>query len=173
MTGGLDIAGAITATASSILAFYAIINADETGWTSIQTLTLFAAAAALLLLFFAIEARSHAPLVPFRVFQMRNLVVCAVASVLVSVANSAGIFCSLYLQLVLRCSSLEVGFAFLPSSLAMGVFSLRVSALLVVRLGVRPPLVVGLLLAAAGLLLLAQAPVIGALMSTSCQVRSF
>jgi hypothetical protein len=59
---------------------------------------------------------------------------------------------ALYLQLVLGYSPLQVGLAFLPANLIMGFFSLGISAKLVMRFGIRPPLAVGLLLAAVGLL---------------------
>jgi MFS family permease len=68
---------------------------------------------------------------------------------------------ALYLQLVLGYSPLQVGLAFLPSNLIMGAFSLGLSAKLVMRYGIRPPLATGLLLAATGLLLFARAPVDG------------
>ena len=68
---------------------------------------------------------------------------------------------ALYLQLVLGYSPLQVGLAFLPANLIMGAFSLGLSAKLVMRFGFRPPLAVGLGLAALGLLLFARAPVDG------------
>jgi MFS family permease len=68
---------------------------------------------------------------------------------------------ALYLQLVLGYSPLQVGLAFLPGNLIMGVLSVGLSAKLVMRFGIRPPLGVGLSLAAVGLLLFARAPVDG------------
>jgi MFS family permease len=68
---------------------------------------------------------------------------------------------ALYLQLVLGYSPLKVGLSFLPANLIMGAFSLGLSAKLVMRFGLRKPLGTGLLLAAAGLLLFARAPVDG------------
>jgi MFS family permease len=68
---------------------------------------------------------------------------------------------ALYLQLVLGYSPLQVGLAFLPSNLIMGVFSLGLSAKLVMRFGLRLPLAAGLSLAALGLVLFARAPVDG------------
>jgi MFS family permease len=68
---------------------------------------------------------------------------------------------ALYLQLVLGYSPLQVGLAFLPANLIMAVFSLGLSAKLVMRLGIRIPLATGLTLAAAGLVLFARAPVDG------------
>jgi MFS family permease len=68
---------------------------------------------------------------------------------------------ALYLQLVLGYSPLQVGLAFLPANLIMAVFSLGLSAKLVLRFGIKLPLATGLLLAAAGLALFARAPVDG------------
>ncbi len=68
---------------------------------------------------------------------------------------------AIYLQKVLHYSALEVGLAFIPTSVVMAYCSLRVSDKLVMRFGIRPPLTVGLLLAAASLGLFSQAPVNG------------
>jgi MFS family permease len=68
---------------------------------------------------------------------------------------------ALYLQLVLGYSPLEVGLAFLPGNLIMGIMSISLSAMLVMRFGIRLPLAVGLSLAGVGLLLFARAPVDG------------
>src|SRR5256714_13836009 len=161
-SGGLDIAGAFTVTASLMLAVYAIVNGNQTGWTSGQTLGLLAAAAVLLAIFLSIEARVRAPLMPLSLFRLRNVATANVVSVLWAAAMFAWFFLSaLYLQLVLSYSSLQVGLAFLPANLIMGAFSLGLSAMLVMRFGIRLPLAIGLLLAAVGLVLFARAPVDG------------
>lgn len=72
---------------------------------------------------------------------------------------------ALYLQLVLECSAMDVGLAFLPSNLIMAACSLGVSARLVVRFGIRLPLSVGLGLATCGLLLFVRAPVDGQILA--------
>jgi EmrB/QacA subfamily drug resistance transporter len=160
--GRLDVAGALTVTASLMLAVYAIVNGNQTGWTSGQTLGLLAAAGALLAIFLAIEARVGSPLVPLRLFRLRNVATSNVVGVLWAAAMFAWFFLSaLYLQLVLGYSPLQVGLAFLPANLIMGAFSLGLSAKLVMRFGVRPPIATGLGLAAAGLLLFVRAPVDG------------
>src|SRR5437764_3323692 len=64
--GRLDIAGAVTVTASLMLAVYAIVNGNQKGWTSGQTLGLLAAALALLAIFLGIESRVRSPLMPLR-----------------------------------------------------------------------------------------------------------
>jgi EmrB/QacA subfamily drug resistance transporter len=160
--GRLDVAGAVTVTASLMLAVYAIVNGNEVGWASGRTLGLLAAAAGLLVLFLAIEARVSSPLVPLGLFRLRNIAVSNVVGVLWAAAMFAWFFLSaLYLQLVLGYSPLQVGLAFLPANLIMALFSLGLSAKLVLRFGIRAPLGVGLALAAAGLLLFARAPVDG------------
>ena len=161
-SGRVDVAGALTVTTSLMLATYAIVNGNREGWTSVQTLGLLAAAVALLAVFLTIEARVSAPLVPLRLFRLRNLATANVVGVLWAAAMFAWFFLSaLYLQLVLDYSPLEVGLAFLPSTLIMGAFSLGLSAKLVMRFGIRPPLATGLSLATVGLLLFTRAPVDG------------
>jgi EmrB/QacA subfamily drug resistance transporter len=158
----LDVAGAVTVTASLMTAVYAIVNGNETGWLTGRTLGLLAASAVLLAIFVAIEARVRSPLVPLRLFRLRNIAVSNAVGVLWAGAMFAWFFLSaLYLQLVLGYSPLQVGLAFLPGNLLMGAMSIGLSAKLVLRFGIRPPLSVGLLFAALGLLLLARAPVDG------------
>src|SRR2546423_3039816 len=160
--GRLDVAGAVTVTSSLMLAVYAIVNGNQKGWTSAQTLGLLAAAAVLLALFLGVESRVAAPLMPLRLFRLRNVATANVVGVLWAAAMFAWFFISaLYLQLVLGYTPLQVGLAFLPANLIMGAFSIGLSAKLVMRFGIRPPLVAGLLLAAVGLVLFTRAPVSG------------
>src|SRR5262249_149065 len=69
----LDVGGAVTVTTALMLAIYAIVNGNEAGWTSAQTLTLLAAAGALLAVFLVIEARVRVPLMPLGLFRLRNV----------------------------------------------------------------------------------------------------
>jgi EmrB/QacA subfamily drug resistance transporter len=158
----LDIAGALTVTASLMLAVYAIVNGNEAGWTSTQTLGLLGAAVVLLGSFFVIESRVSDPLMPLELFRRRNLATANVMGVLWAAAMFAWFFLSaLYLQLVLHYEPLQVGLAFLPGNLVMAVFSVGISAKLVMRYGLRAPLATGLSLAGIGLLLLVRAPIDG------------
>jgi MFS family permease len=161
-TGRLDVAGAVTVTASLMLAVYAIVNGNQVGWLTARTLGLLGAAAVLLAVFIGLEARVRSPLMPLGLFKLRNLAVSNVVGILWAAAMFAWFFLSaLYLQLVLGYSPLEVGLAFLPGNLIMGAFSVGLSAKLVMRFGIRIPLATGLTLAAVGLLLFARAPVDG------------
>jgi EmrB/QacA subfamily drug resistance transporter len=158
----LDIAGAVTVTASLMVAVYAIVNGNEVGWTTVRTLGLLAVAVVLMAVFLFIESRSESPLMPLRLFRLRNLSISNVVGILWAASMFAWFFLSaLYLQLVLGYSPLEVGLAFLPGNIIMAVFSIGLSAKLVMRFGIRTPLGVGLGLAALGLLLFARAPVDG------------
>jgi MFS family permease len=99
---------------------------------------------------------------PLGLFRLRNVATANVVGVLWAAAMFAWFFLSaLYLQLVLEYSPLEVGLAFLPTTLIMGAFSLGLSAKLVMRFGIRTPLTVGLSLSAIALVLFARAPVDG------------
>jgi EmrB/QacA subfamily drug resistance transporter len=158
----LDVAGAVTVTVSLMIAVYAIVNGNEVGWLTTRTLGLLGVSAALLALFLVLESRVASPLVPLRLFRLRNIAVSNVVGILWAGAMFAWFFLSaLYLQLVLGYSPLEVGLAFLPGNLVMGAVSIWLSARLVMRFGIRLPLAAGLLLAATGLLLFARAPVDG------------
>jgi EmrB/QacA subfamily drug resistance transporter len=158
----LDAAGAVTVTASLVTAVYAIVNGNEIGWLTGRTLGLLATSGLLLLAFVGLEARVRSPLVPLRLFRLRNIAVSNTVGVLWAGAMFAWFFLTaLYLQLVLAYSPLQVGLAFLPGNVIMGAMSIGFSAKLVLRFGIRPPLGAGLLLASVGLLLLARAPVGG------------
>lgn len=158
----LDVAGALSVTASLMLAVYAVVNGNEAGWTSTQSLTLLGAAAALMALFLTIEARVESPLMPLGLFRLRNVATANVVGVLWAAAMFAWFFVSaLYMQLVLGYSPMEVGLAFLPANLIMAAFSLGLSAKLVMRFGIRGPLATGLFIAALGLALFARAPADG------------
>jgi MFS family permease len=160
----LDVAGAITVTAALMLAVYAIVGGNNAGWTSPRTIALLGAALALLALFVAIEARVPSPLMPLRLFRSTTLNAASVIGILWSGAMFAWFFLSaLYLQRVLGYSPMQVGLAFLPSNLIMAACSLGISARIVLRFGIRWPLVAGLLCAALGLALFALAPVGGTL----------
>jgi EmrB/QacA subfamily drug resistance transporter len=158
----VDIAGAVTVTASLMLAVYAIVNGNSVGWLTAQTLGMLAASVVLLGAFLVIELRVSHPLMPLGLFKHRNISTANGVAVLLAGSMFAWFFLTaLYLQLVLGYSPLKVGLAFLPSSLIMGAFSLGLSAKLVMRFGIKPPMVAGMLLMASGLLLYARVPVDG------------
>jgi EmrB/QacA subfamily drug resistance transporter len=161
-SGRLDIAGALIVTTSLMLAVYAIVNGNEVGWTTARTLGLLTVAASLLAIFLVLEARISSPLVPLGLFRLRNVSTANVVGVLMAGGMFAWFFLSaLYLQQILGYSPLEVGLAYLPSTVIWGASSLFFSDRLVMRFGIKSPLIAGLGLMTVGLLLFARAPVDG------------
>lgn len=161
-TRTLDWAGATLVTVALLLAVYAVVDANEAGWTSARTLGLLACAVALCGAFLVVESRVSQPLMPLGLFRHRNLAVANVSGVLWAAAMFAWFFMSaLYMQLVLGYTPMQVGLAFLPGNLIMAFMSLGASARIVQRWGIPGPFAAGLLVAAAGLALFARAPVNG------------
>jgi EmrB/QacA subfamily drug resistance transporter len=161
-SGRLDIAGAVTVTASLMLAVYAIVNGNSEGWTSGQTLGMLGAALVLFVAFLVIESRIESPLMPLSIFKIRNVSAANATGILLAGAMFAWFFLSaLYLQRILGYTPLEVGLAFLPGTIVWGVSSLLLSDRLVIRFGVKVPLLTGLLFYLAALLLFSRAPVDG------------
>jgi predicted MFS family arabinose efflux permease len=152
-----DIAGAVTITAGLSLLVYALVDANNAGWTSTQTLGLGAIALALIGSFYVIERRQKAPLVPFPgIFRIRTITGINVSAVLIAAALfSMFFFISLYMQNVLGFSPIETGLAYLP--LAVGIIiTAGASAGLVTRFGFKPVLVAGLVVTAAALVWFSQ-----------------
>jgi EmrB/QacA subfamily drug resistance transporter len=152
-----DVAGAVTITAGLSLLVYALVDANDAGWGSAQTLGLGAIAVALIAGFYVIERRQKAPLVPFPgIFRLRTITGINVSAVLIAAALfSMFFFISLYMQNVLGFSPIEAGLAYLP--LAVGIIiTAGATAGLVTRFGFKPVLVSGLIVTAGGLVWFSQ-----------------
>jgi MFS family permease len=160
LRGGADVLGAALVTGALMLGVYTIVKTQDYGWGSARTLIMGAVAVALLAGFIGWEARADNPLMPLRILRSRNVAGANLVQMLF-VAGMFGMFFlgSLYMQRVLGYSALDIGLAFLPVALLIGIFSLGVSARLIVRIGARATLIPGLALAAAGLALFTQTPV--------------
>jgi EmrB/QacA subfamily drug resistance transporter len=156
-----DFAGAAAVTGGLMLLVYGMTRATEIGWGTGETIGLLAASAALILSFIAIELRSRAPLLPMRIFRLRTLTGANVTAFLLGTSVFSQFFLgTLYMQQVLHYSAIETGVAYLPLTLTIIVLA-TVAQNVVTRIGVRRILPVGLVLAAAGLVLLAQIPADG------------
>jgi MFS family permease len=161
-TRHFDVAGAVSVTAGLSLLVYTLVDANNAGWTSGQTLGLGAIALGFIAAFVVIETRiSAAPLVPFSIFRRRTLTATNIVALLVAMALfSMFFFISLYMQQVLGYDALKAGLAYLP--LAFGIIvSAGVASALVTRVGFKPILVAGLVLTAAGLIWFSQVEVGG------------
>ena len=160
---GTDVPGAALVTSALMLGVYTIVEpAADSGWGSGRTLGLGALSLALLAAFIVREATARNPLIPLRIFRSRNVSGANVIQALL-VAGMFGMFFlgSLYLQRVLGYDALEIGLAFLPATLMMGVLSLRYTEPLIMRFGARRTLLPGMVLIAVGLAWFTQAPVDG------------
>jgi EmrB/QacA subfamily drug resistance transporter len=161
LRAGTDAAGAVTVTAALMLGVYTIVGqAAVHGWTAPATLWLGSGSVALLGGFVLREMTAANPLVPMSIFRSRNVV----GANLIQVAGGAGMFGtfflgSLYLKGVLGYSSMEIGLAFLPTTVLMAALSVRFTEPLVSRFGARPVVIAGLVLVAAALAEFAFAPV--------------
>jgi EmrB/QacA subfamily drug resistance transporter len=159
---GADVPGAALITGGLMLGVYTILEAGEQGWGSTQTLTLGGISIGLIAVFLLRQARIANPLMPLRLFASRNVSGANLIQALLVVGMFGMFFLgALYLQRVLGYSALEVGLAFLPWTIVMGVMSFRFTARLNLRFGPRATLLPALVIIGAGLLLFTQTPIDG------------
>jgi EmrB/QacA subfamily drug resistance transporter len=159
---GADFPGAALITSSLMLGVFTILQISEWGWGDTRTLGLSAISATLLAIFIYRQATIANPLMPLRLFRSRNVAGANVLQALL-VAGMFGMFFlgALYLQRVLKYSPLDVGLAFLPTTIVMGALSLGFSEKLIMRFGPRTTLIPGVCLVVVALLLFARTPVDG------------
>ncbi len=148
----LDLAGAVTVTAGLVSFVYAIVRTETYPWGSPQVLVPMAIGLALIAGFLLLQARvSKAPLVPLRIFRSRSVSGAnAVMFLMFGALFGSWYFETLYMQHVLGFSPLQAGLAFLPQTLLIAAGAQIVSRL-VSRMGPRPLILIGTLVAAAGL----------------------
>jgi EmrB/QacA subfamily drug resistance transporter len=160
LKAGADLPGAVLLTGGLMLGVYTILQVSEQGWGSTRTLGLGAIAIALLAAFVARQARIANPLMPLRLFQSRNVAGANVVIALLVVGMFGMFFLgALYLQRILGYSPLEVGLAFLPSTVVMGTMSLKLSGPLAMRYGPKAVLLASLVSIGLGVLLFSLTPV--------------
>src|SRR5690349_9611643 len=160
-----DAAGAVSITAGLSLLAYSFLDAASAGWGSTKIVSLLAISVALIGVFVAIELRSKAPLVPFRIFRLRTLTGANVVGLLLGASLfSMFYFISLYMQQVLGYSAIHAGLSYLPLALTI-VVAAGVGGQLVTRFGFKPILASGLAFVAVGLLWFSQVSVGGGFLS--------
>jgi EmrB/QacA subfamily drug resistance transporter len=164
-TRSFDVAGAVTVTAGLAMLVYALVDANDAGWGSAQTLGLAAVAFALLAVFVLIELRTERPLAPLAIFRNRALRGANIVSLAMAAAFfPMFFFLTFYAQYVLGYEPIEAGFAQLPIALSIIVFA-GVASQAVTRIGYKASLVIGLSVAAGGLLWFAQVSAGGSFMA--------
>ncbi|HEU5062311.1 MAG TPA: MFS transporter [Solirubrobacterales bacterium] len=155
-TRHFDVAGAATITLGLSALVFALLDAEDAGWGSAQTIGILIAAAILLAAFVAIEQRSQAPLVPFRIFRLRTITGANVVGILVGASLfSMFFFISLYMQQVLGYSAIKAGLSYLPLAIAI-ILSAGIASALVTKVGFKPILAAGMVLIATGLVWFSQ-----------------
>ena len=160
-----DVLGAICVTGGLMTLVYAIVEAEEHGWGAPRTIATFAVAAILLVAFVFVELRAKGPLVRLSIFRTRSLTVANIVMFLVASGLFAMFFFnSLYLQRVLGYQPLKAGLAFLPFTFGI-VISAGLASRFAPKLGVRPVAIFGMIVTAAGMLLLTQISVGGTYVS--------
>ena len=154
-TRNFDLMGAVSATLGLSVLVLGIVRTDSIGWGSAETIGTLAAGLALVGLFLAIEGRfASRPLMPLRIFASRTLSAANLVIFLVGAASFAmWFFLSLYLQQVQGYSPLKAGLTFLPMTFCIAAGSTFASRM-VIRVGAKRLLIVGMVLQAVGLLLL-------------------
>jgi predicted MFS family arabinose efflux permease len=160
-----DFAGAVSVTAGLSLLVYALVDANDAGWGSLQTIGQFALSVALLASFVAIERRAASPLMPFRIFRLRTLTGANVVGLLVGASLfSMFFYISLYMQQVLGYSAIHAGLSYLPLAISI-IVSAGIASQLVTKIGFKSVMAAGLALIAAALLWFSQISVHGSFVS--------
>jgi EmrB/QacA subfamily drug resistance transporter len=167
LRAGADVPGAVLITGAMMLGVFTIVDpAAQQGWLAAKTLGLGTGSLVLLGGFILRQRTARNPLMPLRIFSLRNVT----GANLVQILGTAGMFGmfflgSLYLRRILGYDPLQIGLAFLPVAVVMGTLSVRYTDRLVMRFGARATMLTGLGLIAAGLALFATAPASGGYLS--------
>src|SRR5881227_4039621 len=160
-TRHFDAAGAVSVTAGLSVLAYACLDASSAGWGSTKIVGLLGLSVALIAAFVAIELRSAAPLVPFRIFRLRTLTGANVVGILLGASLfSMFFFISLYMQQVLGYSAIHAGLSYLPLAVTI-IVAAGLGGQLVTRFGFKPILAAGLAFVSLGLLWFSQVSVGG------------
>jgi EmrB/QacA subfamily drug resistance transporter len=156
-----DALGALLVTGGMLLLVYALVKAPDVGWGTTRTIAELAGAVAILCVFVVNELRVANPLVPFSILRTRGVAVADLTQ-LVAVGGFVPMFffLTLYMQTVLHFSPIQTGVAYLPLTGGF-VISSGVASQLLGRLGTKPVIVAGALIAAAGLYWTSRIPVDG------------
>jgi MFS family permease len=158
-TGRVDYPGALSITGALVLLVYAIVTANDAGWSSLQTVSLLLTSAGLLGAFIMIQKRSRDPLIPLRIFRTTNLLASNVVMALLGAAwIPMWFFLNLYLQQVQGYGAFESGLALLPMTAAIMALMIGASSRLIRLLGVKHSLVAGLGLLAVAMLMFVATP---------------
>jgi EmrB/QacA subfamily drug resistance transporter len=149
----VDLPSAVTICAAMFCVVYGFSNAETHGWTAPSTWGFIVAGLGLLATFVVLQSRVANPLLPLRIIRDRNRAGSYLAVFLAMAAVSgAYLFLTYYLQATLGYSPVTTGFAYMPLMAAAMVAGIASNVVLLPRTGPRLPVVVGMLLAATGMI---------------------
>ena len=160
-----DALGAFLVTGGMLLLVYSLVKAPDFGWGAARTIGGLAVAATLLAGFVVNELRVRNPLVPMEILRVKGVAVADVTQLI----TAAGFlpmffFLTLYMQTVLDYSPIQTGLAYLPLTGGF-IIATSISSQLFARIGTKPVIVVGAVIASVGLYLLSRIPVDGSYVS--------
>jgi EmrB/QacA subfamily drug resistance transporter len=157
--GSIDYLGALFITGALILVVYAIVTANDSGWTSVQTIVPLSLASLMFVLFFRIQRQRKEPLIPLSIFKTPNLLTSNIVMALLGAAwIPMWFFLNLYLQQILDYGPFESGLVLLPMTVMIMVLMVSITPRLMSRFGIKRNLVIGLGLMAAGILMFSLTP---------------
>jgi EmrB/QacA subfamily drug resistance transporter len=157
--GRVDYPGAIAITGALMLLVYAIVTANDNGWSSLPTVSLLLASVGLFGAFSVIQKRSKSPLIPLQIFRTRNLLSSNIVMALLGAAwIPMWFFLNLYLQQIQGYGAFESGLALLPMTAAIMSLMIGASSGIISRMGVKTSMVAGLGLLAVAMAMFAATP---------------
>jgi EmrB/QacA subfamily drug resistance transporter len=154
---GLDIPGTILGCGGLLLLVFGFSKAETAGWGAPITLAMLGGAALMLVLFYLWLRRAAHPLLPLRIVEDRNRG-GSFLTILIAGLGIFGVFLFLtyFMQQNLGFSPIQAGLAFLPMVVCIVAASLTAQTRILPRTGPRPLVVGGMILAALGMVYLAQ-----------------
>jgi len=160
-----DSQGAVLVTGGMLLLVYSLVRAPVVGWGSIQTIVTLTGSAVLIMAFVLNELRSRNPLVPFAILRVKGLVAADLTQLIAFTGFfSMFFYATLYMQEILHYSPLKAGAAYLPITAGFAVAG-GMASQLVTRIGTRPVVVAGCLVAGAGIYYVSRVPLHGSYVS--------
>src|SRR6516225_5762386 len=160
-----DSQGAVLVTGGMLLLVYSLVRAPVVGWGSLQTVLTLIGSGGLLIAFARNELRSRDPLVPFAILRVKGLVAADLTQLIAFTGFfSMFFYATLYMQEILRYSPLKAGAAYLPITAGFAVAG-GLASQLVTRIGTRPVVVAGCLIAGAGIYYVSRVPLHGSYVS--------
>jgi EmrB/QacA subfamily drug resistance transporter len=156
-----DAQGAALITGGMLLLVYSLVRAPVVGWGSVQTISTLSGSAVVFTAFVINEGRTANPLLPLTILRVKGLLAADFTQLIAFCGFFSLLFyATLYMQEVRHYSPLKAGAAYLPVTAGFAIAG-GLASVLVTRLGTRPVVVAGCLLAASGIYWVSRVPLHG------------